>query len=433
MNPMHERRSTAHPGAGPALEPGLLALFRIFIVLVMALLALRLGLISAFRSNFGALPSAWPGLIVMTLLLGYLFSIRLQHWLGRFYLPLALVLFVAFVILGAVAGMKLRVDAGVPVAELVRGTWVLIVLLIVPLVLIAWQYGFRWVLVYCVLTAGAEISLMLPLVERGGPPLSTLLAISLVRLIVLLPVGYAVARLMDAQRRQRAELAEANARLARYATTLEGIAAERERNRLAHELHDTLAHGLSSLAVQLEAMTVLWTSQPEKARTMLTDALSTTRTALSESRRAISALRASPLEDMGLAPALRQLAESSAARAGLELTVDIPAAIEGLDSQTEHALYRIAGEAIANVLSHAEAKHLTIKMQDSESGVDLVITDDGRGFDATRPIDDGHFGLYGMQERARMIGAKLIVESAPGKGTTLRFSARRKDDTRPHL
>lgn len=430
---MSEHRNATHPDDGSAIEPGLLAVFRIFIVLVIALLALRLGLISAFRSNFVAFPSAWPGLIVMTLLLGYLFSTRLQHWFGRFYLPLAIVLFVAFVILGAAAGMKLRVNAGLPVAELVRGSWVLIVLLIVPLVLIAWQYGFRWVLVYCVLTASAEIGLMLPLVERGGPPLSTWLAISLVRTIVLLPVGYAVARLMDAQRRQRAELADANTRLARYATTLEGITAERERNRLAHELHDTLAHGLSSLAVQLEAMTVLWMSQPEKARTMLTDALSTTRTALSESRRAISALRASPLEDMGLAPALRQLAESSVARTGLELTLDIPAAIEGLDSQTEHALYRIAGEAMANVVSHANAKHLTIKMQDSESGVDLVVTDDGRGFDPTQSIDDGHFGLYGIQERARMIGAKLIIESAPGKGTTLRLHARRKDDTRPHL
>lgn len=432
MDPVSELRS-AHSGEGRAIEPGLLALFRIFVVLVMALLALRMGLISAFRANFGALPSAWPGLIVMTALLGYLFSTRLQHWLGRFYLPVAVILFVAFVILGAVAGMKLRVDAGMPVEELVRGTWVLIVLLIVPLVLIAWQYGFRWVLVYCLLTAVVEVGLMLPLVERGGPPLSALLAISLVRTIVLLPVGYAVARLMDAQRRQRAELAEANARLARYATTLEGIAAERERNRLAHELHDTLAHGLSSLAVQLEAMTVLWKSQPEKVRAMLTDALSTTRTALSESRRAISALRASPLEDMGLAPALRQLAESCAARAGLELTLDVPAAVEGLDSQTEHAVYRITSEAIANVLSHADARHLTIKIEDSGPSVQLIVSDDGRGFDPTQSIDDGHFGLYGMHERARMIGAEFSVDSAPGKGTTLRLGVRRKDDTRPDL
>lgn len=432
MDPINELRS-AHPGEGRTIEPGLLALFRIFVVLVMALLALRMGLISAFRTNFIVLPSAWLGLIVMTVLMGYLFSMRLQRWLGRFYLPIAIILFVAFVILGAVAGMKLRVDAGMPVEELVRGTWVLIVLLIVPLVLIAWQYGFRWVLLYCLLTAVVEFGLMLPLVERGGPPPSALLAISLVRIIVLLPVGYAVARLMDAQRRQRAELAEANARLARYATTLESIAAERERNRLAHELHDTLAHGLSSIAVQLEAMTVLWKSQPEKARTMLTDALSTTRTALSESRRAISALRASPLEDMGLATALRQLAESCAARAGLELTLDIPAAVEGLDSQTEHAVYRITGEAIANVLSHAEARHLTIKIEDSGLSVQLLVADDGRGFDPTRPIDDGHFGLYGMHERARMIGAEFIIDSAPGKGTTLRLSVRRKDDTRPDL
>jgi len=416
-----------------AIEPGLLALFRIFVVLVMALLALRVGLTSAFRANFLLQTSAWPGLIILTLLLGYLFSARAQHGLGRFYLPVAIILFVAFALFGVAVGMKLRVDAGVPAEELARGTWALIVLLVVPLVLVAWQYGFRWVLVYCLLTAVADIGLLLPLVARGGPPLSALLAIVLVRTIVLLPVGYAVARLMDAQRRQRADLAEANARLARYATTLESIAAERERNRLAHDLHDTLAHGLSSIAVQLEAITALWTAQPDKARAMLTDALATTRTALNESRRAIGALRASPLEDMGLAQALRHMAESTATRAGLELDLDVPATLEGLDSETEHAVYRIATEAIANVVRHAEAQHLIFKIDDDGHAVRLTVADDGRGFDTARPTDDGHFGLYGMHERARLIGAELNVDSAAGKGTTLRLTVRRKHDTRPDL
>jgi len=433
MNTIDEIHGAVRQDGRRAIEPGLLALFRIFVVLVMGLLALRVGLTSAFRVSFLPLPSAWPGLVILSLLLGYLFSTRAQHWLGRFYLPIAITLFVALAILGAAIGMKLRVDAGMQATELVRGSWVLIVLLVVPLVLVAWQYGFRWVLLYCLLTAATEISLLLPLVGHGGPPLPVLLTIVLARTIFLLPVGYAVARLMDAQHRQRADLAEANARLARYAATLEGIAAVRERNRLAHELHDTLAHGLSSIAVQLEAMTALWKSQPEKARTMLTDALATTRTALSESRRAIAALRASPLEDMGLAQAVRHMAESTAAHAGLELTLDIPAALEGLDSETEHAVYRIASEAVANVVSHAEARQLTVIIEDRGKSVQLIVSDDGRGFDATRPADDGHFGIYGMHERARLIGAELDVASAPAAGTTVRLTVWRKHDTRPDM
>lgn len=415
------------------IEPGLLALFRIFIALVIGLLALRIGFVSVVGASLPFLPPALPGLVISTLLLGYLFSSRAQHWLGRFYLPIAIVVFVLLAIYGSVLGIKLRVDAGLPTVQLLRGTWVLIVMLVVPLILVAWQYGFRWVLLYCLLTATIEIGLMLPLVGQGGPPMTVLLAIAMVRIIVLMPVGYAVSRLMDAQRRQRADLAEANARLARYAATLEEIAAVRERNRLAHELHDTLAHGLSSIAVQLEAMLALWKTQPEKVRTMLTDALATTRTALSESRRAIAALRASPLEDLGLAPALRQMAESAVAHADLELTLEIPAVVDGLDSETEHAIYRIASEAIANVLMHAGARHLKIKIEDSGESVQLTVTDDGRGFDPAQPADDGHFGLYGMGERTRSIGAELNIESKPGSGTTLRLTVRRKHDTRPDL
>ncbi len=416
-----------------AIEPGLLALFRIFVVLEIALLVVRMGLETAFRANFPFVPSGWPGLIILTLLFAYLFSTRLQHWLGRFYLPVAIAVVVALTVLGAAAGMKLRINAGIPAAELARGTWILIVMLVVPLVLVAWQYGFRAVLWFCLLVSGADLALMLPLAERGGPPASTLFAINAIRAIFFLPVGYAVARLMAAQRRQRAALAEANARLARYATTLEQMAADRERHRLAHELHDTLAHGLSSIAVQLEAMTALWTSQPEKVRSMLTGALTTTREALGEARRAIAALRASPLDDLGLARAVRQVAESTATRTGLALDLQMPASVDGLDSETEHALYRIATEAIANVERHAQARRLWVSVEASDQLVKLRVADDGRGFDATVPSDDGHFGLYGMQERARMISAEFNVESAPGAGTTVRLTVRRMNDTRPDL
>src|SRR6266545_2071725 len=292
-------------GVTRTIEPGILPLFRIFVALEILLLLLRIGLEAVFRADFPLVGSPWAGLVFLALLFSYLSWPALEARLGRFYLPIALVLSIAVTLVSATAGMKLRLEAGIRAEELVRGSWVLIVVLLVPVIIVAWQYGFRWVLWFCLLTAAAELALTLPLAGKGGPPALALVVIALVRCLFFLPVGYAVARLVDAQRRQREALASANARLARYASTLEQLAVSRERNRLAHELHDTLAHGLSGLAVQLEAMSVLWKSQPETARTMLADALAGTRTALSEARRAIAALRARPLEDLGLARAVR--------------------------------------------------------------------------------------------------------------------------------
>lgn len=420
-------------GGHRSVEPGLLGVFRLFAVLVIGVLVLRVWMATAFNANLLLQSSPWPGIILLTLLLGYLCSSRVQHWLGRGYLPLAIVLFVALALAGTAAASTLRVNAGLPGSELARGSWVLIVILVVPLVLVAWQYGFRWALVYCLVTAVGEICLVLPLAQRGGLPLASLIAIALVRTIVLLPVGYAVARLMDVQRRQRAELADANARLARYAATLESLAAERERNRLAHELHDTLAHGLGSIAVQLEAMTALWSTKPDAVRTMLGNALLATRTALSESRRAITALRARPLEDMGLALALRQLAESTTVYGELKLTLELPATVEGLDSETEHAVYRIAAEAIANAVRHANAECLRVSLVESGDDLQLTVADDGCGFDTADCAVDGHFGLHGLRERAFMIGAEFVIDSAPGKGTTLRLRVGRNNDTRPDM
>ncbi len=327
------------------IEPGILPLFRLFVALELLLLLLRAGLETVFRADFPLVPSPWAGLVFLALLLGYLSWPRLEEHLRSFYLPIALVLSVAATLAAAAAGIKLRLATGIRAEELVRGSWILIVVLLVPLILVAWQYGFRRVLWFCLLTVAAELALTLPLAAGSGSLPPALVVLAFVRSFFFVPVGYAVARIVDAQRRQREALAEANARLARYAATLEQLAISRERNRLAHELHDTLAHGLSSVAVQLEAVSALWESQAQTARAMLAEALVTTRTALGEARRAIVALRASPLEDLGLAGAIRQLAESAATSAGLALDLQVPAAFDGLDSETEHAFYRIAAES----------------------------------------------------------------------------------------
>jgi signal transduction histidine kinase len=390
------------------VEPGLLPLFRIFVALEILLLLLRIGLETAFRANFPLVQPAWPGLVFLALQLGYLSWPRLERALGGFYLPIALVASIGLTIASAAGGLRLRLDAGLRAEELVRGSWILIVVLLVPLIIVAWQYGFRWVLWFCVLTVGAELALTLPLAGRGGALVVTLVAVALVRCLFFLPVGYAVARLAQAQREH----------LARYASTLEELAISRERNRLAHELHDTLAHGLSSVAVQLEATRTIWKAQPEAARTLLGEALEATRTALGEARRAIGALRASPLQELGLARAVTALAQSEAARAGFALDLQIGNRSEQTTSDVDHAVYRIAAEALANVVRHAQARRVTVVLEPGR----LIVADDGRGFDPAAPLDDVRFGLTGMRERARIIGATLEIESAAGKGTTVRLT-----------
>jgi signal transduction histidine kinase len=242
-----------------------------------------------------------------------------------------------------------------------------------------------------------------------------------VRSLLFMLVGFVVVRLVRAGREQRAALARANVQLAHYATTLEWLAISRERNRLAREMHDTLAHTLSGVAVQLEAARSLWEDDPAAAREMMERSLASTREGLQEARRAIHALRAAPLEDIGLALAIRDLAESVSARAGTALDLDVPDEIGDLAPAVEQVVYRIADEALANVARHADADHLVVRLERAGEGLILTVSDDGRGFDVASFAPEGHYGLQGMRERAAMIGAAVEIESRTGMGTTVRL------------
>jgi signal transduction histidine kinase len=231
-----------------------------------------------------------------------------------------------------------------------------------------------------------------------------------------------VVRLMKTQREQRRALAHANTHLVHYAATLEQLATSQERNRLARELHDTLAHSLSGVAVQLEAVKTLWDTSPEGARAMLEGSLAATRSGLTETRRALQALRASPLEDLGLGLAIRSLAESAAVRNGLVLDLNIPDRLENLSPDVEQALYRVAQEALENIGKHADAHNVKISLIQENSTVELIISDDGRGFEPQSIDLLNQFGLQGIRERTDMLGGDLEVVSRQGGGTTIRLS-----------
>ena len=133
------------------------------------------------------------------------------------------------------------------------------------------------------------------------------------------------------------------------------------------------------------------------------------------------ALRASPLEAMGVALALRQIATETATRANLRLKLAVPERLPALAPAVEQCLYRVAQEATANVAYHANAQTLTVQLR-CDGGVTLRVGDDGCGFDPQQAEAAGHFGLAGMRERAQLVGGELTVISQPGHGTTIQLT-----------
>jgi signal transduction histidine kinase len=250
--------------------------------------------------------------------------------------------------------------------------------------------------------------------------------ISLIQTVSFLVVGYFINVLVTRLQQQQTALEEANKRLVDYAGTLEELTLSRERNRLARELHDTLAHTLSALSVQLETAKAYWEVDPAAAQAMLDTSLNATRAGLQETRRALKALRATPLEDLGLLLALRELAEESAARANARLQLTLPGTLSPLSPAVEQTLYRIAQEALANARHHANAQTLTVALTVEGDRLSLRVQDDGIGFTSSAPHTDGHFGLSGMRERARLVDGDLRIASQPDEGTTIVFTVEAK-------
>ena len=238
--------------------------------------------------------------------------------------------------------------------------------------------------------------------------------------IIFMVVGYIITRMMYAQREQRRVVNEANQQLTHYAAAIEQLATSRERNRLARELHDTLAHSLSALAVQLDAVDTAWEIAPADARTMLIKAIAQTRSGLTETRRALQSLRASPLEDLGLRLAVQTLAKSQAQRSGWQLDLQLSDDLDSLPPDLEQIVYRVAAEALNNIVKHAAATQVRLTLGWTGTDLDLVLSDNGVGFRTTQQMP-GHFGLTGMGERAAMVNGSMKIESQPGVGTMVHF------------
>ncbi|MGW5779383.1 histidine kinase [Streptomyces sp. NPDC003863] len=283
----------------------------------------------------------------------------------------------------------------------------------------------RWSLPVVALTAGAAI---LSYVGHGaplnpgvfiGPLLGAAVAVATV-------LGYqALYRESERRRRLIEELIETRAELAaaeRHAGTLA------ERERLAREIHDTLAQGLSSIQLLLRAAERLLPPDSPAAG-HIGRAREAAQDNLAEARRFVRALSPPDLEHGSLAAALERLCEPVGAGPygpgnGPRVRFSVSGTPAELPTPYEVALLRIAQSALANTVRHASASRAEITLSFMDASVTLDVVDDGRGFDpaSVRPSSDGGFGLPAMRSRAESLGGSFTVESAPGQGTAVAVS-----------
>ena len=354
----------------------------------------------------------------------YLLIPGLEIKLKSLYLPPVLI--AASLIPVAIINAKYRalLGAGVPINTL-DDTMTVTVLLIFPLVMTAWKYSFPIVFLFYVVLGFLDPLLIILVNESFTPEIYGAFNASLIRILALGAVGFMITELRDVQRKEKKDLEDANRKLEDYARASERLAASRERNRIARDMHDTLAHTLSGLAIQLEAMETVVETEDGQLRDMMDRARTTVRDGLGETRRALKAMRASPLEELGILLALERLAADAGSRDNLQVETTLLRETPDWDSSLEEGIYRIAQEALENVVRHAGASRAEVILEGDETSLKLRIGDNGRGFDTGEFPEEGRYGLKGMAERAAALGGDLKLESRPGRGTTVEFIWRR--------
>ncbi len=195
---------------------------------------------------------------------------------------------------------------------------------------------------------------------------------------------------------------------------------EDERNRLARELHDDTIQAL--IALNQQAQRAQRATNDDRAQALIAEMQHMIAHLVDDLRRFIRDLRPIYLEDLGLAPAIEMLTQSTSQPDGLTATFTVEGEIRRLSPERELALYRIVQEALHNAVKHAHAKQVQVKLKYDDL-LEVIVSDDGVGFDMPDRVDAlterGHFGLIGMRERAELIGAQLTIRSSAGVGTAI--------------
>jgi PAS domain S-box-containing protein len=192
-----------------------------------------------------------------------------------------------------------------------------------------------------------------------------------------------------------------------------------ERNRMAREIHDTLAQAFTGILIQVDAATQVFTDDAEATLAHLDTIEELARTGLSEARRSVTALRPQFLEEGDLSSALERLINQMRVATNTALIYSIRGVAYSLSAEVENNLLRIGQEALTNAIKYANANEIRIELVYDDSQCRLQVKDDGQGFGVVEVPMSGGFGLLGMSERAERIGAHLAIESQPEQGTEI--------------
>ena len=416
------------------IEPGLLRIFRNYCKFAICyFLGFYLYVFMTTGDLFSALSLLYlSNLVVFVFLLGILYCGWLERKIRKIYLPITLSIATLGPIFSGAAIWPLQFND--PLTDIVIRSWTLFPILIVPIVLVAWQYSLTITLAAVVLTALYDLpfiylsarstaSQILPFTfQNAGSTASQILpfiGVPILRSIALGMVGTIVSQLTKTQRTQRRRLMEANVILSEHAHTLEQLAVSRERNRLARDLHDTLAHTLSSQVLTLEALKLSVDPKDKELNHSLNQLIDNSRQGLDETRRALNDLRARRLEDLGLVSTLKNLLQEAASRGNCTTTYSISDTLPIFSAKQEQVIYRITQEALENIIRHANAKTIALKLEYEKPILTLEISDDGTGFNLEKAEKKDRLGIKGMRERAADIGGTLSLETKPRYGTTI--------------
>ena len=198
------------------------------------------------------------------------------------------------------------------------------------------------------------------------------------------------------------------------------LGALEERNRLAREIHDTLAQGLAATALQLETAEAHLdeSADLEPVRQAVHQALTITQNNLEEARRSVLDLRAAPLEGRSLAEALAHLVDTISDDGALDIAFESVGGARPLPARIEAGIYRIARESLTNAVRHSEATTVVVRVAMTPQEIVLSVEDDGKGFETSEAPRE-HYGLVGISEKARLLGGEMSLETSVGTGTKI--------------
>ena len=232
------------------------------------------------------------------------------------------------------------------------------------------------------------------------------------------------------QRRMEKKLKETQARLTRKLLD----AQEAERTRIARELHDDTAQSLSIISLEMDSLISSGQFCSEEDAARISSLKTSVDRVIEDVRRFSHELHPALLDQLGLLPALEQLANETAELGNLEIDLDIRGEEWELSRDAELSLFRITQESLNNIRKHARATRVVITLHYLPDGIKLSISDNGQGFCVNQvseaALSRGSLGLLSMRERARLINADFNIDSSPGRGTSITIEVGRQDNTR---